>query len=85
MDSITLGILLGESYDNWHPYACGLFYLAYGPPIANLLPAPSYAQQPSDEGMGLHVRYCLIPSHSGRQWLFSKGCEGPGLRYLLEC
>jgi hypothetical protein len=28
LDSITLGILLGESYYNWHPYTCGLFYLA---------------------------------------------------------
>jgi hypothetical protein len=28
LDSITLGILLGESYYNWHPHACGLFYLA---------------------------------------------------------
>jgi hypothetical protein len=27
LDSITLGILLDESYYNWHPYACELFYL----------------------------------------------------------
>jgi hypothetical protein len=33
LDLITLGILLGESYYNWHPYTCGLFYLAEGPPI----------------------------------------------------
>jgi hypothetical protein len=26
LDSITLGIILGESYYNWHPYACELFY-----------------------------------------------------------
>jgi hypothetical protein len=36
LDSIIVGILLGESYYNWHPYACRLFYLAYGPPT--LLP-----------------------------------------------
>jgi hypothetical protein len=30
LDSITLGILIGESYYNWHSYACGLFCLAYG-------------------------------------------------------
>jgi hypothetical protein len=28
LDSITLEILLGESYYNWHLYACGLFCLA---------------------------------------------------------
>jgi hypothetical protein len=32
LDSITLGILLGESYYNWHPYACGLLCLASGLP-----------------------------------------------------
>jgi hypothetical protein len=32
MDLTTLRILLGESCYNWHPYACGFFYLAYGPP-----------------------------------------------------
>jgi hypothetical protein len=32
VDSITLGILLGESYYNWHPYAYGLIYLAQGLP-----------------------------------------------------
>jgi hypothetical protein len=28
VDSITLGIFLGESCYNWHLYACRLFYLA---------------------------------------------------------
>jgi hypothetical protein len=28
LHSITLGILLGETYYNWHLYACGLFCLA---------------------------------------------------------
>jgi hypothetical protein len=28
LDSITLGILLAESYYNWHSYACKLFCLA---------------------------------------------------------
>jgi hypothetical protein len=43
LDSITLGILLGESYYNWHLYACGLFCLAYGLSISFLALLPGIA------------------------------------------
>jgi hypothetical protein len=36
MDSITLGILLGESCYNWHPYVCRLFCLAQGASIGTV-------------------------------------------------
>jgi hypothetical protein len=58
MDSITLGILLGESYYNWHLYTCGLFCLASGPPTI----------------IAAHTLFLTREAHKGVMFLIGVAC-----------